>query len=58
MDPDEGLFFKPDFVELVGRYMLLLQNGDEKRLDAFIQNRQEATTRGYKVGGSGDFIIA
>ena len=48
---DSNEFFKPDYMEVVGRYLLLSQLGDTMRLRNFIGLRQQATREAYKVRG-------
>lgn len=42
-------FFKPDYVQITGRYFLLYELGDEGRKSAFIKNRRQATIEAYGV---------
>ncbi|KLO11644.1 hypothetical protein SCHPADRAFT_460961 [Schizopora paradoxa] len=46
---DSNEFFKLDYMEMAGRYLLLLENGDTKRLRNFIQLRQQATREGKRL---------
>ena len=45
----KDLYFVPDYVEMVGRYMLLLRHGPAERAAAFVQARQQAVVRLQEV---------
>lgn len=47
---EKALFYKPDYVEMAGRYFLLLHHGHKDRLEAFVHRRREAAMLAYAVG--------
>ncbi|KLO11647.1 hypothetical protein SCHPADRAFT_876526 [Schizopora paradoxa] len=46
-----SIFLRSDFVEMVGRYFLLLRHGLEIRAEAFAEKRRQVTERLYEHSG-------